>query len=203
MGRARQHQRLALVGCIAQTRTGSGCVALQSGLPVSQRGWQVRPKRTQALRPLHCHSGPARRATGGAHSRPKAGRCGHALPFARARPPPPAARGWLGHRAAAIALQGTVDVAQQALLGPQLQPCSVCAALRLWAGKSLSQSFAWWVRLSAGCLAQAHDTTSSFNMASRPSSNSIGAGKVQQPPAGPSMPRKNRYTAPPSCCAGL
>ena len=205
MGRAAQHQRLALVGRLNQTRTCTGCAALQSGLPVGQRGGQMRPKRSQALRPVHRNGGPAQhRHRRGTHV--GQGQAGVAPPFhVRKQGRRHQQRGTgLAIEPEQLGRKGTVDVTQQTLLGPKLQPLQ-----RLRGAQALGGQVVEPIHLRGGNrhrargLFQTHAFTSALSMASKPSSNSIGAGKVQQPPAGPSMPRKNRYTAPPNCCAGL
>ena len=222
LGCAAQHQRLALVGRVAVAHAGlGGCLAMQGCLPVTQRAGQVRPQGTQALRPVHRHSGPAqqrhRRCAQIGH-----GQTGVATPLhVREQRRCHQQRGAgllhlhlrlhlhlhlhlrLQIQPQQLGCQRAVDVAQQALLGPQLQPLQ-----RLRCAQALGRQVVQPIHLDGGDrqhargFFQTHAFTCAFNMASRPSSNSRGAGKVQQPPAGPSMPRKNRYTAPPSCCDG-
>ena len=202
---AAQHQRLALVGRVAVAHAGlGGCRPLQSRLPVGQRSGQVRPQGSQALRPVHRHGGPAQQ---GHRGRAQVGQrqAGVAPPFHLRKHGRrhQQRRAGLRIEPQQLGCKRAVDVAQQALLGPQLQPLQ-----RLRSAQALGGQVVEPVHLGdgnrhrAGGLFETHAFTSALSMASRPSSNSIGAGKVQQPPAGPSMPRKNRYTAPPSCCTG-
>jgi hypothetical protein len=97
----------------------------------------------------------------------------------------------------AALIQGGIEPAQPAGIGPQVQPLQgLCGT------QALTQQIADPVQL-CGVLGDEgtalHAMSSSgastalpSSMASSACSSAMGAGKVQQPPAGPSMPRRNR-----------
>ena len=146
IGRSAQHHRLALVGGVGQTHNHAGPVALQSCLPIGQRAGQVRPQGLQALRTVHRRRRPGQQGHGWL-GQIGHGQAGVATPFhvcehGRSHQQ---GRRCLGIEAQHLRGKSAVDVAQQALTGPQVQPLH-----SLYSGQALSRQVHEPVHLCGG-----------------------------------------------------
>jgi len=123
IGRTAQHHRLTLVGGIGKPQTNRRRVALQSSLPIGQRGGQVRPQSLQALSTVHSRRRPAQQRHGGlaqlGHGQAGVATAFHVGEHGRSHQQLGAG---VGIEAQHLRRESTVDVAQQALASPQIQP---------------------------------------------------------------------------------